>query len=112
MSKTATVGYRSRDGRRDPIAVVGAACRLPGADGVTEFWDLLVDGRDAVAEIPRDRFDIDYWHDPTASDSDHIVSRAGGFLPDVDKFDEAFFDLSPRAAMRLDPQQRLLLEVT
>ncbi|MCU1503453.1 MAG: polyketide synthase, partial [Ilumatobacteraceae bacterium] len=48
-----------------PIAVVGVGCRLPG--GVVDpesFWDLLVEGRDAVTEIPPDRWDADAFYDP------------------------------------------------
>ena len=46
------------------IALVGLALRFPGADDADTFWRLLADGRDAVVEVPRDRFDIDAWYDP------------------------------------------------
>ena len=29
----------------EPIAIVGMACRFPGAPGPDEFWQLLLDGR-------------------------------------------------------------------
>ncbi|WP_169515811.1 type I polyketide synthase [Amycolatopsis nigrescens] len=94
---------------RDPIAIVGAACRLPGAAGVNEFWEILAEGRDAVTEVPPERFDVDRWYDPEPGRAGGIVSRAGGFVDDIDRFDAAFFGISAHAAVRLDPQQRLLM---
>ena len=94
----------------DAVAIVGASCRVPGAPDVSTFWDLLLSGTDAVGEIPPERFDIDRWYDSTPGRPGRIVSRVGGFLPDVDRFDASFFGLSPQAAIRADPQQRLLLE--
>ncbi|MGA5301846.1 SDR family NAD(P)-dependent oxidoreductase [Nucisporomicrobium flavum] len=87
----------------EPIAVIGIGCRLPGgADGPQEYWQLLTEGRDAVTEVPADR-----WR---AADFD--ATRWGGFLPGgVEGFDPAFFGISPREAARMDPQQRLLAEV-
>lgn len=86
---------------RDPIAIIGAGCRLPGASGPSEFWDVLAGERDAVGEIPPGRF-------PGAG----IGTRAGGFLDDIDSFDASFFSISPHEALRIDPQHRLLIEVT
>jgi acyl transferase domain-containing protein/acyl carrier protein len=101
--------------RDDPIAVVGMACRFPGgANDVDAYWDLLVKGRDAVSEIPRDRFDVDAFFDPDPDTPGRTYSRWGGFLGGVrlDEFDAAFFNIPPAEARALDPQQRLLLEVT
>lgn len=95
-----------------PIAIVGMQCRLPGATDVDAFWELLATGGDAVAEIPRARFDIDEWHDPEPGTPNRIVSRDGGFLHDIELFDAAFFGLSPREALRVDPRHRLILETT
>jgi acyl transferase domain-containing protein/acyl carrier protein len=94
------------------IAVIALGCRMPG--GVAspeEFWALLSDGVDAIAEVPPDRWDADAFYDPDPDKPGKIVNRHGGFLVDVDLFDAAFFGISPREAHHLDPQQRLLLEV-
>ncbi len=49
----------------EPVAVVGIGCRLPGnVSGPDSFWQLLVDGRDAVDEVPADRWDADAFYDP------------------------------------------------
>ncbi|EFL33838.1 LOW QUALITY PROTEIN: polyketide synthase, partial [Streptomyces viridochromogenes DSM 40736] len=90
--------------RREPIAVVGLSCRLPGAAGPEEFWRLLREGRDAVTQMPGHRWE------PISADA-HSEIRRGGFLDAVEEFDAAFFGISPREAVVMDPQQRLLLEI-
>jgi phthiocerol/phenolphthiocerol synthesis type-I polyketide synthase C len=99
-------------GRTFPIAVVGLACRFPGAADVAEFWSLLEAGKDAVTEIPDDRWDVDAYYHPDPAKPGKMYTRAGGFIADIDKFDAGFFGISPREARRIDPQQRLLLELT
>jgi acyl transferase domain-containing protein/NADPH:quinone reductase-like Zn-dependent oxidoreductase/acyl carrier protein/SAM-dependent methyltransferase len=87
------------------------ACRFPGAPSVDEFWQLLANGVDAVSEVPPDRWDVDYYFSRDPSAPGKMYTRAGGFIPDIDKFDPAFFGISPREARQMDPQQRLLLEL-
>jgi len=99
--------------RREPIAVIGMACRFPG--GVTDpesFYELLRDGRDGVCPVPADRWDADAWYGAEAGAPGKIHTRFGGFVPGCEHFDAAFFDISPREAESLDPQQRMLLEVS
>src|SRR5262249_31130156 len=96
---------------REPIAVVGMACRFPGGSNPEEFWDFLARGGDAVCEIPAERWDIDAYYDPDPDAKGKMYTRAGGFIPDFDQFSAAFFGISPREAQFLDPQQRQLLEV-
>jgi acyl transferase domain-containing protein/acyl carrier protein len=95
----------------EPIAVVGIGCRFPGGDGPDEYWRLLSEGVDAVGRIPRDRYDVDAYYDPTPGVAGAIYMREGAFLQGIDRFDATFFGISPREAISLDPQQRLLLEV-
>jgi acyl transferase domain-containing protein len=92
------------------VAVVGMACRLPGAPDVDAFWRLLVAENHSIRTIPRERFDVDVWYDPVPGRARRIVSRCGGFLDDIERFDADFFGISPYEAVRLDPQQRLLLQ--
>ncbi|MBI5722130.1 MAG: SDR family NAD(P)-dependent oxidoreductase [Burkholderiales bacterium] len=96
---------------REPIAIVGIGCRVPGATGPDELWHLLREGRDAVGPIPRERFDIDAFFDPDTEVPGRIAVREAGFIGAVDGFDAGFFGISPREARGMDPQQRLLLEV-
>jgi len=101
----------ARATRSEPIAVVGLGCRLPAADGPDAFWELLSEGRDAITEVPRERWDIDALYDPRPGTPGKVYSRCGGFLNNVESFDAAFFGISAREAANVDPQQRLLLEV-
>ena len=95
----------------EPIAIIGMACRFPGGcDTPEKFWQLLRDGRDAVGDIPSERWDVDALYDPDPNAPGKIFTRRGAFLKNVDHFDPQFFGVSPREAMSLDPQQRLLLE--
>jgi len=98
---------------REPIAIIGMACRFPGSvSNAEDFWRLLTSGTDAITEIPHDRWNIDSFYDPNPEAAGKILTRWGGFLDQVDQFDPQFFGISPREAEGLDPQQRLLLEVT
>ncbi|WP_044241708.1 type I polyketide synthase [Chondromyces apiculatus] len=97
----------------EPIAIVGMGCRFPGgADGPERFWRLLRDGVDAVAEVPPERWDAERYYDPDPDAAGKMYTRYGAFLRAIDRFDAAFFKISPREAARMDPQQRLVLEVT
>jgi acyl transferase domain-containing protein/SAM-dependent methyltransferase len=95
---------------REPIAVVGMACRLPGANSPGEYWRLLRDGVDAVREVPPDRWNASRYFDADRDAPGKMVTRWGGFIDEIDRFDAALFGISPREAATLDPQQRLLLE--
>jgi 1-acyl-sn-glycerol-3-phosphate acyltransferase len=102
----------SRSIRPDGFAIIGMGCRFPGtANTPEEFWKLLCDGVDAIAEIPRERFDIDAFFDADPAKPGKIYTRWGGFIDCIDKFDAEFFGISPRETSRIDPQHRLLLEL-
>jgi acyl transferase domain-containing protein/acyl carrier protein len=98
--------------RNEPIAIVGVGCRIPGGCNTpAEYWKLLDQGRDAVSEVPPDRWNIEEYFDPDPDAAGRMSSRWGGFLNSVDTFDAAFFGISRREAVSIDPQQRILLEV-
>jgi len=97
----------------EPVAIIGMGCRFPGgANSPEAYWRLLREGVDAVTEIPAERWNIDDYYDPDPDKPGRMYSRHGGFIRDVDKFDAAFFRISPREAVSIDPQQRLALEVS
>lgn len=100
------------DAHREPIAIVGMGCRLPGgATSPDRLWRLLEAGVDAIGEVPPDRWDVDDYYDADLATPGKTTSRWGGFIEGVDRFDAEFFGISPREAGAMDPQQRMLLEV-
>lgn len=96
---------------RDDVAVVGLACRFPGARDAEAFWSLLDGGRCGVSEVPPERWLQDDYYDPNPAAPGKIGNRRGGFIEDVDAFDAGFFRITPREAAEMDPQQRVFLEV-
>ncbi|MER5891140.1 type I polyketide synthase, partial [Streptomyces sp. NPDC001941] len=96
----------------DDIAIIGLGCRLPGGiDSPEALWQGLLDGVDAIGEVPPQRWRADDWHDVDPSAPGRMTTRWGGFLDDVAGFDAEFFGISPTEARQMDPQQRLALEV-
>ncbi|MFD8965474.1 type I polyketide synthase [Streptomyces sp. NPDC059568] len=99
----------ARGGNNEAVAVVGLSCRLPGAPGPSDFWDLLRTGTSAITGVPEGRWLTETGH--PAPEETGSGMRRGGFLDRVDTFDAAFFGISPREAVTMDPQQRLVLEL-
>jgi acyl transferase domain-containing protein/acyl carrier protein len=96
----------------EPIAIVGVACRFPAAVDLDAYWRLLHRGKDAISEVPPERWDVDALFDSDPDAPGKTYARWGGFLEGVDRFDPLFFGISPHEAAGMDPQQRLLLEVS
>ncbi len=96
----------------EPLAVVGLSCRFPGANSADAYWQLLEEGRDAIREVPPDRWPLDSPHDIDSGTAPHKACRYGGFVDSIGDFDATHFAISPREAAGMDPQQRLLMEVT
>ena len=94
----------------EPIAVIGMGCRLPGAPNLEAYWSLMAEGREGIREIPADRWNVDDFYDANVDAPGKIVTRWGGFIEGIDRFDPRAFGITPREASRMDPQQRLLLE--
>lgn len=90
------------------IAIIGLSGTFPMANTMDEFWQNLSSGRDCVGEVPSDRWD--YKQYPVLIGGKEQYLPHGGFIPDVDKFDPLFFNISPRDAGLMDPQERLFMQ--
>ena len=97
---------------RDAVAIIGASCRLPGANSMEELWDLISSGSSQAREVPTDRFDI---HGSFRASQDRKFTEKrkfyGNFVDNVENYDHAFFRTNPKEALNMDPQQRVLLEL-
>ena len=95
---------------KDGIAIVGMACRFPGAEDLSVFWRQLIAGESAIADGREGSGD---WYgavgDPAAKESTFL---RGAFVKDIDLFDSRFFRIAPIEARMMDPQQRMMLETS
>ncbi len=92
----------------EPIAIVGMSFRLPGGNSPDEFWNLLINGQEAIQVLPPFRWTTDHCIIPCKNRK----IEAGFLNVPIDEFDAKFFGISPKEAVFLDPQQRLLHEVS
>lgn len=97
---------------REPIALVGRSLRFPGANSVSELFDLLQQPRDVLEDFPPDRMNINGFYHPDGDRHGVTNVRKSYFISqDYRAFDAAFFNISPVEAEAMDPQQRILLEL-
>ncbi len=109
MSRDSVRKNRSQN-TEEPLAIVGIGCRLPGnVSSPAEFWEFMCSGESGIVEIPKDRWNIDKFYDPTGKRPGAMVTKWAGFIEQPTDFDADFFGISPREAEAMDPQQRLLL---
>ena len=106
-------GEPTREAEAEAVAVVGIGCRLPGGiDGPEALWRSLIEGRELVGPLPRDRRELHDVLDRDVAAAKGIYSRHGAFVDGLDRADFRFFGIPPSQARFLDPQHRMLLEVT
>lgn len=97
--------------RNEPVAIVGMSCRFPGADNISDFWDLIKKGGSGIRSAS-ERWDLSTFYNPNSSCPGTMCSKWGGFIKKVEEFDADFFRMSPREAAHLDPRQRIMLELS
>ena len=72
----------------DEIAIIGMSGRFPGADNLEKYWDNLSNGVSSIIEVPKERWDIEEFFDEDENVLDKTNSRWGGFIDNIDKFNE------------------------
>ncbi len=108
-------------GKSGDIAIIGMSCRLPMSNSVEEFWDNIIHGRCCFVAKPADKLLFEnvlknpHYSEfletgayPNPEDLEGVI---GAFIPDNDKFDADFFNISPREARYIDPVQRVFMEL-
>ncbi|SDY17711.1 hybrid non-ribosomal peptide synthetase/type I polyketide synthase [Thermoactinomyces sp. DSM 45892] len=86
------------------IAIIGISAKVPGADDVDEWWELLREGKCSIQEIPESRIKLD----PGQSPAKQYLRY--GYIEGIDQFDPQYFNISPKLAKEMDPNQRMMLE--
>ena len=94
------------------MAIIGMACRFPGANDYNQYWQNLELGISSISEIPPQRWDVEKYYSPNPEAPNKSISKWAGLIEGVDQFDAEFFGISPREAIRMDPQQRIMLELS
>src|SRR5262249_28192576 len=107
-AERAAAPRRERVEGSSDVAVIGIACRFPGAANVDEFWGLLRDGHEATKRFSAEQL-VTAGVEPELIGDPHFVA-AGGVIDGIELFDAGFFGYSAREAQMMDPQQRIFLE--
>jgi len=92
------------------VAIVGMACLLPGAPGLSAYWQNILAKVDAITEVPADRWDWRRHFDADPHARDKVYSKWGGFIDDV-PFDPMRYGMPPNSLPSIEPIQLLTLEV-
>ena len=100
----------AREPRPLDVAIVGMACRFPGARDLFAFWENMLASRDCTREVPADRWDPAIFHDPASTANDRVSCRRGGYLDAPIAFDPAAHGIMPLAVAGGEPEQFLVLD--
>lgn len=96
----------------EPIAVVGAAIRVAGANNLDEFWDMIKLGKDGISPIPESRWNSQALYHPNANkEKGKVITKNAYFCDKIDEFDASYFGIPLAEANTIDPQQRMLLQL-
>jgi len=100
----------SRRARALDVAIVGMACRFPGAGDLSAYWENTLAARDSIGDVPPGRWAPAVFHDPDSADPGRVDGRRGGYLDDPIRFDPSAFGIMPRTVEGGEPEQFLVLD--
>src|SRR5690349_19059421 len=75
---------------------------FPGAPDLDTYWRNIVGGVDAIADVPADRWDAEYY-------PDRVYCRRGGFVDA--EVDVTRFGIMPSSVAGTEPDQLIALQV-
>lgn len=96
--------------RHEDIAIIGVSGIYPESGDLDELWSNLVQKKDCIRVIPKERWDYTKYYDIQKGKKGKVYCKWGGFIPEVDQFDASFFNMSIREAEMMDPQERMFIE--
>ncbi|MEU9246081.1 beta-ketoacyl synthase N-terminal-like domain-containing protein [Streptomyces sp. NPDC048385] len=102
------------DDRQIPVAIVGMAVLLPGAAGLDAYWQNLVNGTDAITDVPDGRWDADYYRPGSATGPavpDQVYCRRGGFVDALAEVEVTRYGIMPNSVPGTEPDQLIALDV-
>ncbi|XP_029611603.1 probable polyketide synthase 1 [Salmo trutta] len=94
------------------IAVVGIGCSFPGGEGLDNFWNVLLEGKNCTLPIPNERFNSTFWYDADNSKPGKSHTSKAALIDGFNELDLRFFGVTDAEADYMDPQQKLLLHCT
>nr|XP_055066754.1 probable polyketide synthase 16 [Misgurnus anguillicaudatus] len=94
------------------IAVVGIGCNFPGGEGLENFWQVLLHGKNCAVQIPNERFDLSQWYDSDDSKAGKTYTAKAALIDGLNEFDHKFFGITDAESTNMDPQHKLLLQCT
>ncbi|MFF5146445.1 beta-ketoacyl synthase N-terminal-like domain-containing protein [Streptomyces sp. NPDC013157] len=102
------------DDRRTPVAIVGMAVLLPGAAGLDAYWQNLLNGTDAITDVPDGRWDAEYYRPGSATGPavpDQVYCRRGGFVDGLAEVEVTRYGIMPNSVPGTEPDQLIALDV-
>ena len=94
------------------LAICGMSCNLPQADNIDEFWNMLCRNEEGVIEVPKEKWDKDFYTSKKRDIPGKCISSRGGFVRDYKHFDTSFFKMTTKEAEMTDPQHREILRLS
>lgn len=109
LCATVSLNMKKRSALQHDIAIVGISGRYPGAGSLDEYWEIIKAGKSSIRELPAERAQM--WSQDGAEPANQLTaSSRGGFLDDIDCFDNLLFNISFPESRAMDPQERLFME--
>ena len=88
------------------LAIIGIGCLFPQADDQNAYWANIMDGVDAITEVPDSHWPVEAYYDQDQKSPDRTYGRRGGFLAPVD-FNPMEFNIPPNVLEAIDTSQLL-----